>query len=214
MPHLTKTLIQKTAILPIILPWHIPYHFINLNAAYNDIALYALNILSKIKSFRPRKAAQLINDNKEVLTFYIKALLILLTFAFLLIKFRYEFFEALLSIITLIPVSFWFILLILLFGAVLIFIVLSTLYILLLRLRDHIKLRKYRLEQLTSREQIESQFASFQTGYGRLEYVRFLQDKRIYPKGEWVNGSRPYKHNDPASSLLAQLEEQWLGLQR
>lgn len=69
-----------------------------------------------------------------------------------------------------------------------------------------------RQTQLT-REQIAEQFGQFATAGGRSRYIQFLKDKRIIPTGSWPDGLIP-NVKDEASTLLAKLEEGWLGLDR
>ncbi|MEM9924135.1 MAG: hypothetical protein AAF915_10365 [Cyanobacteria bacterium P01_D01_bin.50] len=64
-----------------------------------------------------------------------------------------------------------------------------------------------------SRENIEKQLKVFKTSWGRMEYVKFLQHENIKPIGNWSTSNLP-NYKDPASSLLARLEEKWLGLDR
>ncbi|MDT4954001.1 MAG: hypothetical protein QOJ02_2139 [Acidobacteriota bacterium] len=64
------------------------------------------------------------------------------------------------------------------------------------------------------RKTIASHFFSIKSDEGRLYFVFGLQDKRIKPTGEWPNAKLPNIRNDEASTLLAQLEEKWLGLSR
>ncbi|AFY53473.1 putative NTPase (NACHT family) [Rivularia sp. PCC 7116] len=64
-----------------------------------------------------------------------------------------------------------------------------------------------------NRENIEKQLKVFKTSWGRMEYVKFLQHENIKPIGNWSTSNLP-NYKDPASSLLARLEEKWLGLDR
>ncbi len=61
------------------------------------------------------------------------------------------------------------------------------------------------------RAAIGQEFSSFCTRWYRLRYVEWLRDRQIHPTGFWPTG-RPYFRNDPASTMLAQLDERWLGL--
>jgi len=77
--------------------------------------------------------------------------------------------------------------------------------------RDWHILRQFSSAPLTDRARIESDFLSLKTNWGRLRYVQGLKQQRLKPEGAWSQGL-PYIKNDPASTLLAQLEERWLGL--
>jgi hypothetical protein len=77
--------------------------------------------------------------------------------------------------------------------------------------RDWRILSRFNNSPLTDRVQIESDFHSLKTGWGRLRNVQGLKQQRLKPEGVWSQGL-PYIKNDPASTLLAQLEERWLGL--
>ena len=48
----------------------------------------------------------------------------------------------------------------------------------------------------------------------RLKFVRAIQTQGIIATGSWTDGTIPNVDNDEASTLLAQLEEKWLGLDR
>ncbi len=67
-----------------------------------------------------------------------------------------------------------------------------------------------------TKEEISKQFMSLKTASGRLKFVEHLEEKRIKPleNSEWLNGNIPNINNDKASTLLAKLEERWLGLNR
>jgi hypothetical protein len=58
---------------------------------------------------------------------------------------------------------------------------------------------------------IATNFTRFKTGWYRLQYVEWLRDVQIRPKGAWPD-KRPFIRYDVASTLLAQLDERWLGL--
>jgi len=73
------------------------------------------------------------------------------------------------------------------------------------------------LKEITSltsvdRAVIASNFIRFKTSWHRLQYVEWLRDMQIRPKGAWP-AKRPYIRYDEASTLLAQLDERWLGLE-
>jgi len=75
---------------------------------------------------------------------------------------------------------------------------------------NHLK-KLVRNEHLT-RDNIEQQLKVYKTRWGRMEYVNFLWSQNIRPTGNWTINLPNYK--DEASSLLARLEEKWLGLDR
>ena len=79
---------------------------------------------------------------------------------------------------------------------------------------DHQTWKRLSKESISTRKNISEQFAQFKTGWGRLKYVRYLQALNIKPEGNWIDGKIPNIKNDEASTLLAQLEEKWLGLDR
>ena len=58
---------------------------------------------------------------------------------------------------------------------------------------------------------IADDFLRFRTGWYRKCYVLWLKDLAIDPLGNWPNG-RPNIENDKASTMLAQLDEHWLGI--
>lgn len=64
------------------------------------------------------------------------------------------------------------------------------------------------------RSTIEEYFLKFQTSQMRIKYVKYLDNPKFTVSGNWKNKTLPYIHNDRASTLLAQLEEKWLGLER
>ncbi len=71
-----------------------------------------------------------------------------------------------------------------------------------------------RASKIVSRQQVAIGFNSLKTNWGRLKYIEFLQNQKIKPQGEWPDGNLPNINNDEASTLLAKLEEKWLGLDR
>ena len=76
------------------------------------------------------------------------------------------------------------------------------------------KLRKNHRFNIMTREQIAEQFKQYKTNWGRLIYIEFLNTQNIKPVGVWPEGKLPNINNDTASTLLAKLEEKWLGLDR
>jgi hypothetical protein len=79
---------------------------------------------------------------------------------------------------------------------------------------DFRNLRVIQKKLVSSREQISKQFSQFKTKEGRHKYVQYLQNEGIKPTGIWLEGKIPNHKNDEASTLLAQLEEKWLGLDK
>jgi hypothetical protein len=75
--------------------------------------------------------------------------------------------------------------------------------------KDLFLLRNIKVEN--SRSFIEDKFLKFNTGYFRLKFIKAVQNQVIICNGEWSDGKVPNK-NDEASTLLAKLEEKWLGL--
>jgi len=73
--------------------------------------------------------------------------------------------------------------------------------------------KRYGINKI-SREDITQQWKQYKTSWGRLYYVELLQNANIKPVGVWPDGQLPNINNDPASTLLAKLEEKWLGLDR
>lgn len=78
-------------------------------------------------------------------------------------------------------------------------------------LRDRRLLKSFSQLHPLDRTRIESELASLSTRRARLRYVERLSEFRTKPAGAWTHGL-PYRAQDPASTLLAQLEERWLGL--
>lgn len=63
-----------------------------------------------------------------------------------------------------------------------------------------------------TRSSIEVDFGRFRTESYRLKYVEWIRDMQVQPQGQW-SSARPNIGNDRASSMLAQLDERWLGLE-
>jgi hypothetical protein len=82
------------------------------------------------------------------------------------------------------------------------------------QLKDAIRNKHLRNKAFFNRDQIASHFYEFKTSEGRLRFARLLQQTGVKPAGRWPNGNIPNVMNDEASTLLAQLEERWLGLDR
>ena len=79
---------------------------------------------------------------------------------------------------------------------------------------DYIKLRRLSHVRLLTRQGIAAEINKMRTGRGRLRLARLLDLGGLHPTGEWPNGRLPNFDDDRASTLLAQLEEKWLGLDR
>ncbi len=77
-------------------------------------------------------------------------------------------------------------------------------------LRDRNRLRVSTRSVALTREAIAADFLGFRTGWYRLKYVEWLRDAQVQPVGAWPS-ARPNVRDD-GSTLLAQLEEHWLGL--
>ncbi|MEO5362974.1 MAG: NACHT domain-containing protein [Magnetococcus sp. DMHC-8] len=75
------------------------------------------------------------------------------------------------------------------------------------------------LESLTrrmsfDRTEIAEYFLRFQSTSNRQKFVEHLQLREVRVTGEWPEGRCPSRRNDPATSVLMQLEEHWRGLDR
>jgi hypothetical protein len=79
---------------------------------------------------------------------------------------------------------------------------------------DRRRLKLIRTNVPTSRDGIAEEFDRFHKAEFRLEFVKFIAERGIKPTGSWPDGTMPNYFNDEASTLLAQLEEKWLGLNR
>jgi hypothetical protein len=62
-----------------------------------------------------------------------------------------------------------------------------------------------------NRQIIADDFSMFQTPLYRRAYVAWLGDLQSPPRGDWPS-ERPNIKGDQASTMLAQLDERWLGL--
>jgi hypothetical protein len=78
--------------------------------------------------------------------------------------------------------------------------------------RDRQRLKSLKTKLPTNRAQISAEFISFKTSEFRAKFVKLLEERGIKPTGWWPDGVLPNQNNDEASTLLAQLEEKWLGL--
>jgi NACHT domain len=99
----------------------------------------------------------------------------------------------------------------LIFGAFGSYLLLKALPLLLQIRGDREHLRKSQQAAAISRASIAGDFGQFQTTWYRTKYVLWLRDSQAQPIGPWPNG-RP-NTGDDASTLLAQLDERWLGLE-
>jgi len=81
-------------------------------------------------------------------------------------------------------------------------------------LQDYLFLKKTFKISNVSRNEIAMHFKCFRTSRFRLKYIRFLLKNKATIEGNWPDGKIPNIKNDEASTLLAQLEERWLGLDR
>jgi hypothetical protein len=79
---------------------------------------------------------------------------------------------------------------------------------------DYKNFRSLVKKPFPDRRQISEAFNGFRTNHWRLKLVRFLQSAKLKPTGMWPDGKIPNMRNDKASTLLARLEEGWLGLDR
>jgi len=65
-----------------------------------------------------------------------------------------------------------------------------------------------------NRATIAEYFNKFESSRTRLKIVHAIQTQGIIATGSWPDNTIPNVENDRASTLLAQLEEKWLGLDR
>ncbi len=75
------------------------------------------------------------------------------------------------------------------------------------------EIKKKKKNEPWNREAIGEYFYRFKTENFRLKFMKYLEEQNIKVKGYWEEGKIPFK-NDKASTLLAKLEEKWLGLDR
>jgi hypothetical protein len=78
-------------------------------------------------------------------------------------------------------------------------------------IKDFLALRDVTGAKSKTKSAIAQDFKRFKTLMYRLKYVEWLRHNELKPVGEWPN-SRPNNRDDPASSMLAELDEGWLGL--
>ncbi|NES00095.1 MAG: hypothetical protein F6J86_40905 [Symploca sp. SIO1B1] len=96
-------------------------------------------------------------------------------------------------------------------GTIIIFVGLIV-FIITPYIRDWHRLRKLVRNEHLTRDDIEQQLKVYKTSWGRMGYINFLWNQNIRPTSNWTTNLPNYK--DEASSLLARLEEKWLGLDR
>jgi hypothetical protein len=80
-------------------------------------------------------------------------------------------------------------------------------------LKDIIKTRRLPIEENMSQKDIYCAILSLSTKWGRFLYVQKIKKARVKAFGDWPKGHAP-NNGDTASTLLAQLDENWLGLDR
>ncbi|ETW98001.1 MAG: hypothetical protein ETSY1_20635 [Candidatus Entotheonella factor] len=147
--------------------------------------------------------------------FYLKKIIFAIFIIFILLSLLYLYHLYILSLIVIVigyldELAFYVILI--MFGIAFSFIIFMILRFIDL-LKDFQLIRRNRKVIVKNRQQIASTLAKCRTPYFRLRYVQSLQNSNITPEGDWP-AELPNFGNDKASSLLAQLEERWLGLQR
>lgn len=81
------------------------------------------------------------------------------------------------------------------------------------RRHDRRLLREAMSQRVVTRQEIESVLEALHSPASRLRYVVWLRDSPLKLLGLWTS-SLPNFDDDAASTLLAQLEERWLGLDR
>jgi hypothetical protein len=81
-------------------------------------------------------------------------------------------------------------------------------------LNDYKRWRSLSHARLSTREGIATEMSKMRTARGRMTIARVLDLSVQQPTGVWPDGTLPNFDDDRASTLLAQLEEKWLGLDR
>ena len=61
------------------------------------------------------------------------------------------------------------------------------------------------------RASVALEFLAMRSGWGRLRLVDKIRNSSVQPTGSWPLGRLPNVQDDRGSSLLAELEEKWLG---
>ncbi|WP_089725295.1 NACHT domain-containing protein [Candidatus Thiosymbion oneisti] len=77
---------------------------------------------------------------------------------------------------------------------------------------DAVQLRSIKPNRSWTREQIAAQLSAFESSKGRLKFLSMLDEQRVTPEGEWPEPGIPSLNNTQLDTVLAQLEERWLGL--
>jgi DNA polymerase III delta prime subunit len=67
------------------------------------------------------------------------------------------------------------------------------------------------VERSVSRREIQNLISQFRTAFGRLHFLKFLDNNSIKASGEWIDGKLPILENQSEKILLSKLEEKWLG---
>jgi hypothetical protein len=80
---------------------------------------------------------------------------------------------------------------------------------------DFLLLRKLKIKTNFDREQIYNALVALRSPGSRYSFIQYIQNAGIKPLGLWPKDKIPYRNvDDEASTLLAQLEEKWLGLDK
>jgi hypothetical protein len=67
------------------------------------------------------------------------------------------------------------------------------------------------VEKSVTRREIQNLISQFRTAFGRLHFLKFLDNNSIKASGEWIDGKLPILENQSEKILLSKLEEKWLG---
>jgi hypothetical protein len=78
--------------------------------------------------------------------------------------------------------------------------------------RDRAHLLEATSSTALTRASIATDFNRFQTKWGRARYTKWLRDTQVKPLGNWPE-ARPNVDSDTGSTMLAQLDERWLGIE-
>jgi Predicted NTPase (NACHT family) len=78
--------------------------------------------------------------------------------------------------------------------------------------KDYILVYKLKNNLVTNRENIAENFHKLKRCNSRCKYLELIRERGIIARGKWPNGNIPNIRNDKSSTLLATLEEKWLGL--
>lgn len=82
------------------------------------------------------------------------------------------------------------------------------------RIQEKHQLKNFVRRSSFSRTEISEAFLNFEFETNRLKFVEHLRSRDVKVTGEWPDGRCPSKRNDPATTVLMQLEERWRGLDR